>query len=438
METKRSGIREALSFASGGMINDFEQQIISIFMLMFFTDVLGIPAATAGVIYTAGFICGAVTDVIIGYIADWGGRYRRWILGGTIASAVALAIMFTHFHYPEHLKALFAFLTFALWSTTFSAYIIPYNAYGATVTTNVESRANLNGVRYAILAIPTIAMAIATPYLVNARSNGSYSTVAVIFGAICIGIAILFYAGTKDHAAVKKGERVRFLEGLKALVQNRQLLVMFFGVLFYSLIIVYYSAMSYVFTYVYESAELMSVVEIISIPAGIICALLVGPISKRIGKKKFFVICILAFIASMMVLYFVRSSTPVILLCHTVMLIATSFTPVIMEIMKADAMDYGVWTTGKNTRAFSYSFFTVARKIAVGFSGTIIGLVLTRFDFVPNATQTARSLDGIMTAYCIIPSVFVAVCLLLIVFGYQLNEQRMKQIGKELSERGLA
>ena len=104
-KTKKLTMKEMISYGIGDITANLYLQFIAIFLLVFYTDVLGIPATLAGLISMVSRIFDGVNDVFIGYISDKTGHYKRWILWGSIATAVSFVIMFTKFDLPTNLQA---------------------------------------------------------------------------------------------------------------------------------------------------------------------------------------------------------------------------------------------------------------------------------------------------------------------------------------------
>src|SRR3546814_20101918 len=76
----RIGFWRKISLGSGDLAFNLYWQSSSLFLLYFYTDVLGVPATIAGTIYMAALIWDAVIDPVVGWAADRRrtrmGRYR--------------------------------------------------------------------------------------------------------------------------------------------------------------------------------------------------------------------------------------------------------------------------------------------------------------------------------------------------------------------------
>jgi GPH family glycoside/pentoside/hexuronide:cation symporter len=112
----------------------------SLFLLYFYTDVLGLSATTAGLIIMVALIWEGATDPVVGVIANrtrsrWG-RYRPYLLLGCVPLAVSFVAMFVPWGLSGTALAVYAFVTHLLFRTVYTLVNIPYIALSAQMTTD--------------------------------------------------------------------------------------------------------------------------------------------------------------------------------------------------------------------------------------------------------------------------------------------------------------
>ena len=88
-----------LGYAGGEVANNLTFSMVSAFLLIYYTDVAGISAATAGTLFLVVRIWGGVTDLLAGRRVDatstrWG-RFRPYLLFGSIPLLVLLVAVFS-------------------------------------------------------------------------------------------------------------------------------------------------------------------------------------------------------------------------------------------------------------------------------------------------------------------------------------------------------
>lgn len=436
MNEKKLSLKEMICYGFGDITANFYLNFIGIFLLMFFTDVLGIPAATAGIIYMLSRIFDGINDIAIGYLSDKTGHLRRWMLLGAIVTAAGFVLLFTRFDLSPQKQVIYALVTFCLWTLLYTTYAIPYNTFASTMTQSTEERTKLNSIRFTIVAVPLFVISLATPYLQSQAGGSSYTKMAFLFAVIATVAVIICVAGTTDRVkAPTKQERTTAKEYFKAVLSNKQLLLLSVAFFLFNLFYQIYSAsMAYYFNYYIGSTKLMSTVLFINSIIYGVAAFLVNPIANRIGKKPMMMWCTAAFIAASVVRYLIPSSVPVIIATNVVNMFAQSSAIVLFFVMIADTTDYGKWLTGKNVRAVNYGFYTFCQKVGMAFSATIVGGLLDVFGYVANQQQTETALQGILLIYCIVPAV-IALIMLVIMKWWKLSEDRMHKIVAELNER---
>ena len=270
------------------------------------------------------------------------------------------------------------------------------------MTQNTEERTLLNSIRFAIVAVPSLIISLATPYLKSGtqESNSTYGNIALVFAVIATVCTLICVAGIVERAkAPTARQRTSGKEYFKAILKNRQLLVV--SAAFFCRTLGYYiysSSMAYYFNYYLGSAKLMGIILGISAPISAVAALCVTPVSRYMGKKKALMGCGVIFALSSVIRYFMPLNTAVVAVTCWIGMFVMSATLAIFFTMIADTTDYGMWLTGKNVRAVNYGFYTFCQKIGMAFSGTIVGILLDMAGYVPNQQQTDAALRGILNS----------------------------------------
>ena len=90
--TQKLSIKEKIGYGLGDTASNFYFQMFINFLLFFYTDVFGIPAAAAGTMFLVTRIWDTVNDPLMGVIADrtntkWG-KFRPYLVWGSLPIAV--------------------------------------------------------------------------------------------------------------------------------------------------------------------------------------------------------------------------------------------------------------------------------------------------------------------------------------------------------------
>ena len=91
--------KEKLSYSIGAVGKDMVYMLSASYVLYYFQDLLGVSAVAMGVILLVARIFDAFNDPIMGVVVArtrtrWG-KFRPWLLIGTLTNAVVLFLMFS-------------------------------------------------------------------------------------------------------------------------------------------------------------------------------------------------------------------------------------------------------------------------------------------------------------------------------------------------------
>ena len=143
----------------------------------FYTDVFGITAAAAGTLMLAVRMFDAVTDPIMGGVADrtrtrWG-SYRPYLLWVSVPYGLLAVLAFTTPDLSDGGKLIYAYITYALLMTAYTAINIPYSALGGVITKNTQERASVQSWRFMLAMVGGTLVAAATLPMVEFFGGGN-------------------------------------------------------------------------------------------------------------------------------------------------------------------------------------------------------------------------------------------------------------------------
>ena len=146
-------LKEKVGYGLGDTASNLVFQVMVNYMLIFYTDVFGISAAAAGTLMLVVRVFDAVTDPVMGGIADrtntrWG-RYRPYLIITSIPYAILAVLAFTTPQISDSGKLIYAYITYALLTIAYTAVNIPYSALGGVITSDNKQRASIQSIRFA-------------------------------------------------------------------------------------------------------------------------------------------------------------------------------------------------------------------------------------------------------------------------------------------------
>ena len=136
------GWRDKIGYMLGNIANDFTFIFASLFLTVFYTDVLGINAGLVGTMFLVARIVDAFTDTAMGRIADKtkatkNGKFKPWLLRACGPVALASFLMYQSFMAgaPMAVKVVYMFVTYLLWGSVFyTAINIPYGSMASVIS----------------------------------------------------------------------------------------------------------------------------------------------------------------------------------------------------------------------------------------------------------------------------------------------------------------
>src|SRR5215203_454831 len=146
--TKRLGLAQYAGYASGDAANNLAFSMSSMFLLLYYTDVVGISAAAVGTMFLLVRFWDAFADLFAGRLVDkaqtrWG-KFRPFILFGSLP---LLLLSVATFSVPSGLslngKHIYMYVSYGLLGLLYSLVNIPYGSLAAAMTQVPTERARL-------------------------------------------------------------------------------------------------------------------------------------------------------------------------------------------------------------------------------------------------------------------------------------------------------
>ena len=159
---------EKTTYGLGAVAKDMVYMLSANYILYYYQDIMGVSAWAMGIILLVARIFDAFNDPVMGVIVSktktrWG-KFRPWLMIGTLTNAVILYLMFSC---PPTLSkgglVAYAACTYILWGVTYTMMDIPYWSMIPAFTKGGKERESLSafaraaaGVGSAIILILTV------------------------------------------------------------------------------------------------------------------------------------------------------------------------------------------------------------------------------------------------------------------------------------------
>ena len=405
MENKQKlSLRSKISYGLGAVGKDMVYMLSASYVLYYFQDLLGVNAIAMGVILMVARVFDAFNDPIMGVVVAktrtrWG-KFRPWLLIGTLTNAVVLFLMFSC---PPKLNAgglvAYAAVFYILWGVTYTMMDIPYWSMIPAFTEGGKEREGLTtlartcaGVGSAIITIVTMMLVPALGNMFAGADAGAKAIEIVGFKWFSLIVAVLFVFFTiltcvnvKERSTAEM-ETVSVGQMFKALVQNDQAMTVTVAlVLINSAIYLTSNLVIYFFKYDFGTTGWNDAYVLFNMFGGaiqVLSMMLFYPLlRKRFSSLQIFYICLAMAVAGyavLLVLAFTNMSSVFLLFIPAFFIFAANgMLTVITTVFLANTVDYGELKNRRRDESVIFSMQTFVVKLASGIAALVASICLS-------------------------------------------------------------
>jgi len=400
-------------YGMGAVGKDMVYALVSGFILIYYNTVLGIPGWFTGVMMMAARVFDAVNDPLMGVIVEKTnskyGKYRPWILSGSVLNAFLLYALFAM---PKSVTGggLYALATvlYVLWGVTYTLMDIPFWSMIPAITEPGKERENLSVVGRTLAsvgyAIPTVATALFVSSFTNIRDGYRiFALIVALFFVVAEVICVLLVREKK----VEKQKTVSIKQMFSALLANDQALVVVIGIVVFNASLYLTTQLAgYFFMYDMGNYGLLSLFSGVGGAIQILAMASLPMLRKKWSAKSILTGALTITIIGYVYL-FVLSAMGIrnlILLCSAAGIIYIGFglATVLTTIFLADSVDYGEYKNGIRNESVIFSMQTFVVKLAsaisvliAGVGISVIGLKTSAFSSEEISAMTAKAAKAV-------------------------------------------
>lgn len=435
---------EKVGYALGDAASNLFFQTFAIFLLFYYTDIVGLPAAAVGTMFLVTRILDTLTDPIMGALADrtrsrWG-KFRVYLLIAAVPYGLIGFLMFVGPDFNTTGRLLYAYATYTLMMLVYTLMNVPYSSLMGVMTPSVKERSILSSFRFVFAFMAGIVVTrLFIPlkdYLGGGDELLGVRYTMAIFAVLATVMLLITFLSTRERIQPPRDQQTSLKRDLLDLLRNRPWLVIsVITILQLIAIVVRESSVVYYFKYLVGNEGLASTFLMwakIAIIAGIIGNIWV---MKRFDKRR--LLMIYAFFAAFCygAIYFVDpAQTTVVHLLN--ILGSLTFGPIgpILWSMYGDCADYGEWKFHRRATALIFSSSLFAIKMGLALGGALPGWLLGGSGFVANEVQNDATLQLMALLVTLIPAAIIATFGAL-VFAYPLGNPELDDIEDTLAAR---
>ena len=436
---------EKVGYSLGDGAANLVFQLMMMFQLMFYTDVLGIGAGAAGLVLLGARVFDAFVDPLAGILSDrtstkWG-KYRPWVVSTAIPFALVFALSYLSPDWGVRAKTAWAAGTYALLMALYSFNNTPYSSLGGVMTDDGRERTSVATVRFVAATVATIVVQVATLPMVKMFEDPrtGWSVTVGIYAVFAAVMLVVSGCVAKERIAPPATQKNSIREDLRSVFGDVPWRAMFTLTLFlFVTLALWGSASAYYFKYAVPEDVLdfslfngvgqgITFVAVVTLP---------GVLSARFGKKETYFVCLALTALFTAGFYFVPATSRwgLLALCALKSLAYAPTIPLLWAMM-GDVADHSEWKSGRRATGFVFAGIVFALKAGLGLGGAVCGWILGAAGFDPSAaSQTPGAQEAILLSVSLIPATLFAVGVFALAF-YPISKRVEVQMQSELNRR---
>lgn len=421
----------------------------NIYLLIFYTDKFGISATVASFVFFIGrFFWDAITDPIIGWLADrtktrWG-SYRPFVFFAAVPLAISFAMMFYSPDLSEEGRIAYAIGTFMLFNLAFTIGNVPYGTLIASLTEDYSQRSRLAGFRMTLGICGGFVGAAVAAYLLEQWSGevNSYFYVALIFGTVVIVTSLITFSSVREQVEVIR-QKVSLVKALAMIRKNRPFISLTLCFFFnYAALYLILAIIPYYFRYYLGQPESEPVgLALIYITAGASIPLWVF-VARKAGKHNVYLFGGIAYILGLVGLYLSPASNMNLqYIFMGVTALGAGSSAFSGWAMLADTIEFGEWATGIRVEALLFGIFGFFFKLGSGLGQALAawGLDIFKYKYpiknldgtLEPQLQSDLTLEGLSMTLSLVPSALILASMIALAF-YEISPEQHRRLLRSL------
>ena len=480
-------VTEKVGYSLGDLAANLIFQTLITFLAFFYTDVFGIPAATAAtVIFVVGLLGAFVFTPLVAVLADrtdtrWG-KFRPWILWTAVPFGVLSLLAFSTPDIGPQGKVFYAAATYTLLVLVYAANNLPYAALSGVLTGSMAQRNSLSAYRFVAVMIAQLVVQSLLLPLVLILGGGDkvqgFHNAMMLFAVVGTVFLLITFFTTRERIVPAPEQKSSVVQDLSDLVRNRPWVVMLLlTILVFTTLALKGGMYVYYFQYYLDEAALAAFLQGIGFNgfiaglnhlltgigltsfqwpedaptsafslfnAGGIIFMIVGigfskKLADRFGKRDVFGAAL--FLSTLFMLGFYIYPPDAIGLVFGSQILHGFFYGITIPLlwaMIADVADYSEWKNSRRATAIIFSAMFCGLKLGLSIGGALVAGILAHYAYVAGAqTQSPQAVDGIRLAVSVYASLPFLACVALLFF-YEINKPMESRIERELAQRRAA
>ncbi len=451
-----------LGYGVGAVGLDLSYGMFYSYLSIYLTNALGISPVFLLILAPLARIWDGVNDPMMGMIVDKTktkmGKYRPWILMGTLLNAIVLCLLFNNPGFSQGSMGLYVYaaVLYVFWGMTNTLADIPFWSMVPSFATEEKDRNLVSTIARAFSGIGQGIVSIFTPMAVAyfggvagskldamtsdtlSKGFGKWSLVTaaglIVFAVICV-------LSTKEKRVVANPEKFSFKVALKVIRQNDQLLVfMLFAMISNAGFYMTSGVSSYYFTSVLGDLTLQSKFNLMGTIGSVLAILVVPVCSKFMNNRSIYKLSLsmaaAGYIGMAVIGYGFGGNVTALGIFYILTSLGTGSMFVNQTVMLADCVDYGEYKTGSRNQSLTFSMKGFLQKMAYTIQAVIMYAAFSVTGYDGQAVvQTEAAKSAISFLMFIVPPIMMIVSLVIFSKKYKIYGDFKREVLRTVSEK---
>lgn len=454
--------REKVSYGLGAVGKDMVYMLSASYILYYYQDILKVSAIAMGIILMEARVFDAFNDPIMGVIVaktrtKWG-RFRPWLLIGTLLNAVILYLMFAA---PPALEGsglvAYAAITYILWGVTYTMMDIPYWSMIPAFTEGGKEREGLSALARTCAGVGSAIVTIITMKCVYVFGQGDERTGFKCFALLIAVLFVVFITITCLNIKEKSTVNVdapSVGQMFKSLLQNDQAMTVVVAiVLINSSIYITSNLVIYFFKYDFGGEGWYNAYTLFNTFGGaiqIFAMMLFFPLLRKFLSTiqvfyASFASAIIGYAVLLILMFQSMSNLYLLFIPAFFIFAANGMLSVLTTVFLANTVDYGELKNNRRDESVIFSMQTFVVKLASGVAALVASICLSVCNLSNDTSETAAvaatgagSVVGLRMTMTLLPIAGLLIAVFVVHKHYILNEQKVEEIAAEVKKRRAA
>lgn len=428
-------MRERIAYALTNLGNIPIQALIGSYLLIFYTNVVGLSPASCATLFLIARILDGLNDPIVGFLIDHlpttkFGHFRPTLIVGTILCSLNFLLLWFGPMIAPSGKLAVAYISYLLIGVLFPVMDISLNSMLPVMTTDMNERNLLSSIKGFVYMVGMFGVNMAAPIILGDTSDKNGYIKLIICGTLVIAVfSIVGTLGIKERVKPQAGANKYGVKDLFRILTQRPVGITFLAGLTQMVgMYIATTANTYFFTYVIGDLSLLSVVSLVQLVALLPATLLTGIFIKKIGKKRLYVIGLVLFGVMPLMRFLDVKSIPILLIATAVGGFGTGLCMPLTYGLQADNTDYVEISLGYRAEAAVAALSSFITKCAMGIGGAIPGYILAIVGFQATESVQPAAVNSAVV-FCVIGAPAVLCLLGAVIFGaaYPLTKEKLDE-----------